>query len=273
MNRLLRIEWLKLKPYRPFWILVGLYALGLSLVCSGGMFFLEYLRNQGANIEGLDPTILPLYDFPDVWQNIAYVASIFKVFLGFIIVISVSNDADYGTLRQNVIDGMSKKEYLGSKLLFMIMLSLAAGLLLFLIGLITGSIYAQEVDIGLIFRDLEFLLAYVLSVFTYLTFALWITLLIPRTGLIIVGLFMYTLIFEPILTLFLWEYPHTPETIKALVPYFPVYSVNHLIPIPFPRYILREIQDYVPQKATLIALGWLIVNVGLSYLILKRKDW
>ena len=111
MIRALKLEWLKIRNYRTFWVLVGMYSVALIIICFGGTFFLEYLKNQGADFDGIDPTILPIYDFPDIWQNITYLATFLKILLAFIVIISVNNDQSYNTLRQNIIDGISKREY------------------------------------------------------------------------------------------------------------------------------------------------------------------
>jgi len=126
MKRLLQIEWLKLKHYRPFWVLTGLYTAMLSLICFGVHFFFDFLKKEGANFNGFDPTMFPFYDFPDIWQNITYVATWFKLFLAFIIVISIANEVTHRTMRQNIIDGMSKKDWLLSKLLLIISLAVSA---------------------------------------------------------------------------------------------------------------------------------------------------
>ena len=116
MIRLFEIEWLKLKNYKVFWILIGMYFLGLILILSSGMLLMEFMKNHGAEFEGIDPTIIPLYDFPDVWQNMTYIATFFKIILAFIVIISVTNEIGYRTLRQNIIEGLSKWEFLKSKL-------------------------------------------------------------------------------------------------------------------------------------------------------------
>ena len=120
MKRLLQIEWLKLKHYRPFWVLTGLYTIIISVIVIGVHFFFDYLKRQGADINGFDPTMFPFYDFPDIWQNITYAATWFKLFLAFIVVISIANEVTHRTLRQNIIDGMSKKDWLVSKLLLIV---------------------------------------------------------------------------------------------------------------------------------------------------------
>lgn len=272
MIRLLQIEWLKLRYNRAFWILVGMYAVGVIIVCSGGMLLLEFLKSKGADFDGIDPTIIPLYDFPDVWHNIAYIATFFKVLLGFIMVISIANEASYRTMRQNIIDGLSKSEFLQTKLLIIGILSISAMLLLFLIGLITGSIYSHVIGWKYIFSDLQFLFAYGFEVFCYLTFALMIALFVRKSGLVIVGLLMYTFIFDPVLSLLIERALFIPQEFKFFKDYLPVTALNNLIHVPFLKYFFQEIQDYISWKELSIVCAWLIVNISLSYWILKKRD-
>ncbi len=272
MIRLFQVEWLKLKSYKVFWILFAMYFVGLALVCSSGMFLMEYLKSRGADFEGIDPTILPLYDFPDVWQNITYVATFFKLFLAFIVVISVTNEISYRTLRQNVIDGLSKYQFLLSKLMLIGALALAATIFLFLEGLVTGMVYSHVKEARFIFQNLEFLLAYFLEVCTFLSLAFLLSLLIRKSGFVIVLLFMYTLIFEPFIAVNLQFNRHIPDTLDWIVPFLPIKSLNNLIQIPFPKYIFREVQDYVAIADALIVSGWLAVYNLLILWVLRKRD-
>ncbi|NND32661.1 MAG: hypothetical protein HKN76_08730 [Saprospiraceae bacterium] len=273
INRLLQIEWLKLKDYRPFWIILIMYGVCFLITTCGGMLFLRFLKKQGADFEGLDPTILPLYDFPDLWQHMAYLGSFCKVILAFVVVISVANEENFRTLRQNIIDGLTKQEWWLSKMLLILGLSLGGTILLFLAGMMMGLIYSHPEGYRHIFDCLDMLAAFFLVLVTYLTFSFWITLLIPKVGLVIVGLFLYTIMFEPFLALFLENVPQVPAYIKSVVPCFPVRSLYYLIPVPFPKFLLMEYRDFVPTKEIFIVLGWLIINLYLSHLILRRKDW
>lgn len=272
MTRLIALEWLKLKNYKVFWILLVLYFLGLAIIYGSGMFLLEYLKSLGETFRGVDPTILPLYDFPDVWQNGTYVATFFKVLLSFIIIISVTNEISYRTLRQNIIDGLSKQEFLVSKLLLIIGIAIAATLFLFLEGLIMGMIYSNVKGAAYIFQDLEFLPAYFLEVCTFLSLAFLLSLLLKKAGFVIVLIFMYTLIFEPFLTINMIHNPHLPDTFDWIIPFLPIYALNQLIQVPFPKYIFREIQDYVAITDVLIVLGWLVIYNMLIYWVLKKRD-
>ena len=118
MTRLLQIEWLKLRHYRPFWILIGLYGLLTTIIGISAPLFMRWLKNQGADFKGFDPTMIPLFDFPDVWQNLTFIMSIFNVLLAMIVIMSIYNEIEFRINRQNIIDGMSKWEWLKSKLAF-----------------------------------------------------------------------------------------------------------------------------------------------------------
>ena len=272
MIRLFEIEWLKLKNYKVFWILIAMYFVGLILILSSGMFLMQFLKNQGAEFEGIDPTIIPLYDFPDVWQNMTYIATFFKIILAFIVIISVTNEIGYRTMRQNIIEGLSKWEFLKSKLTLIIILSFAATLFLFLEGLITGLIYSTVKYPKFIFSEMEFLAAYFLEVVTFLSFALLIGILVKRAGFAIVLIFMYTLIFEPIVTINFEHNPYIPELIKSTAPFFPIRSLNNLIRVPFQRYVFMEIQDFIAWKDVLIVFGWLVIYLLSIYKLLDKRD-
>ncbi len=275
MKRLLQIEWLKLKHYRPFWILVGLYSVLIILVVSSIHPLFAFLSSKGANFQGIDLTIIPFYDFPDIWQNISFLSKFFKVFLAFIVIISVSTEISNKTLRQGIIDGMSKKDWLSAKLVLIGSLSLGGGLLLFCGGLITGFIHSHPDGYGLILYNVQFLLAYVLEVFTYLSFALLITLIVRRTGLVMVGLLMYTFAFEPFIWVFLAHPPDNfnfPAWTAIIGDHLPVMSLNSLIRVPYQKYALREYQDYVAIKDVVVVIAWLVFYIGTSYWILKRRD-
>lgn len=268
MNKLLTIEWLKLKSYRPFWVLLILYFVVLGLVCSGVMLYLEYISSKGAKFEDIDPAIIPFYDFYDIWQNITYLAGFFKIFLGFIVAMSITNEYDYKTIRQNIIDGLTRWEFIGSKLLIILALAVVNTLFLFLLGLILGGIYSPVQGVDIIFENAGFLLAYFLEVLTFLVFALLVGMIIKRTGFAIVLLAFYALFIEPIGVLILSNVYEQ----YTFYQYFPIRAINNLISVPFGKYILREVQDYVAFRDIAVVLTYLGAFIYLNYWMLKIKD-
>ena len=143
--------------YRTFWVVCGLYFLTLGFGAASGMEFLKWLANLFDNFgEKLNIARIPLYHFPDVWLNLIWFGGLLKVVLAIMVVISITNEFTYRTLRQNIIDGLSRTEFLISKILTNVLLSLMSVAMIFLIGLVTGMIYSPSIEINQIFTDLEF---------------------------------------------------------------------------------------------------------------------
>ncbi len=269
MPRLIAIEWLKLKSYRPFWILMILYFVVLGLVLSGVGFFLEYLASvNGAELNGIDPSMVPFYDFADIWQNLTYMATFLKIFLGFIVVISITNEYSYKTVRQHVIDGLTRWEFLASKLLIILTITVVNTLFVFILGLILGLIYSPVKGMDVIFTNADFLFAYFLDVGVFLTFALLVGMLIKRTGFAIVLLALYTFFLEPISALILSEV-YSQYTFHQ---YFPIRAINNLIPVPFGKYVFQEVQDYVAFGDVALVIAYAGLFIFLSYRLLKARD-
>ncbi|MDF9796155.1 ABC-2 type transport system permease protein [Catalinimonas alkaloidigena] len=268
MNRLLTIEWLKLKHYRPFWILTGLYFLLLSLVCSGMMFYFEYLESRGASFEGITPSMIPFYDFADIWHNITYLATFFKIFLGFVVVISICNEWSFRTIQQNIIDGLDKWEFLASKLIILFLLALVNVFFIFILGLILGSIYSPVIGLDVMFINFEFIPAYFLDVFVFLIFSLFVGMLIKKTGFAIVLLALYGLFIEPIGVLILSNVYEQ----YTFYEYFPISAINKLITLPYTKYAFQEVKDYLVWHEVLLVLAYSVVFLYLSFRILKTRD-
>lgn len=272
MIRLLNIEWLKLRRYKAFNIVMLLYYVIFIAVCSSGMAILEFLKNEGAEFKGISPTMLPIYDFPDIWQNMTYIATILTIFPAFLIIISVTNEIQFKTLRQNIIDGLNRMDFFLSKFNFIVALSLINTLVLFLNGLVLGLLYSYDKSLDAILGGTQFLFGFFLFNLTFFVFAFLLSLLIKRTGIVIVLLGIYFLFAEPIATLILANVPEFPQFCRDIVPYFPVKAMNNLIPNPFGRYIFMEITDYIPLKSIAIIIGQLAIYLTLIWLILKKRD-
>jgi hypothetical protein len=272
MIRLFLIEWIKLRNYRAFQILTGLYFLVVGVVCCSGALFLNYLKSQGANFQGVDPTIIPLYEFPDVWQNITFVAARLKIFLAFIVIISLTNEITYKTLRQNIIDGLNRVDFMLSKLSMIFVFSIVNTLFVFLLGLATGLIYSHNTSIGAIFSNMQFFGAFFLNVFAFLVFAFLLGLIIKRTGIAIVFLGIYAMFIEPFATLIMTEAPKLKDHLGKFAPYFPLKAIRDLLPNPFPKYIFQEIQDYISFTEVSVVIVQLLLYFSLIYIFLKWRN-
>jgi ABC-2 type transport system permease protein len=266
MLHLLKIDLKKMTSYRTFWVICGLYFVTLGFGAASGMEFLKLLAHF---FEGFGQKInidrIPLYHFPDVWLNLIWCGGWLKIVLGIMVVVSITNEYQYRTIRQNIIDGMSRAEFLLSKILVNVLLSLVSVIMIFVIGLVTGLIYSPEIEWQSIITDLEFFPAYFFEVFFFLSYALMLGILINRSGLTII-LLMLSQMIELIIT------ANISDSAKGIIPYFPMKSIWYLIQFPFQRYAFMEIQDYVAWGTLSTVIFWTFLFNYFSYLKLKKAD-
>jgi ABC-type transport system involved in multi-copper enzyme maturation permease subunit len=182
------------------------------------------------------------------------------------VIISICLEFSNKTIRQNIIDGLSRKEFLMSKLLMIVLLSIFAGVLLLLLGLFLGLIYSQVKSPEFILMNIEFVPAYTLEVFSFLCLAMLCAFLIQRTGFAIIIFIFYTALFEPISAAIMqYEY-------EIANWYLPMRAINNLVHVPFLKYAFREVQDYVAFTDVIVVSGWTAIFIFLSYRVLKAKN-
>lgn len=267
MIRLVKLEYLKLKSNRAMWILLGLYFVAIASVAIGAGSFLDYLTEKGVDYRGINPSIFPIYDWEDIWHNLAYLAYFFAVFPAFLLVISVSNEFSYKTHRQNIIDGLSRTEFFLSKLSFAAFLALVSAVFLFLLGLILGFTSGRPFTADSFFDTLEFIPAHALQLFIFFLFSILLVLIIRKSGITIVLLLLYAVVLEPI----------GAAIIKYKLPdwgaILPLDTVNAIVRVPFSKYILMYTQDFISVSDLFRAGSWGLVFTLLIFLILKKKDF
>lgn len=263
MIRLLKIETRKLAPYSTTWVLIGLHFLLAWLVMSAIESLIINIEINGARVQDYGFTSIPVLHFPDIWHNISYVASLFKVILAILVIISICNEFTYRTMRQNIMDGLSRWEFVCSKLLFIGFISFAATLLLFFFGIIMGRAGTPEESTATVMQQTGFLVAYFFQLLGYLTFALLVGLVIKRSGLSIALLILYSLIIEPILGYML------PQ---SAAPYLPLRTLKDLIPFPFSKYLGAIVQESISLTGIGLAFLYILLFSALVLLLLRKRD-
>lgn len=265
MIKLFKIDFKKLSNYRTFWVLIILYFATMGLITSSGMEFLKWLVGKGADFDQVDILRVPLYHFPDIWQNLTYVSLFFQLVLAIVVIISVTNEFSYKTVRQNIIDGMDRKDFLISKITTVFMISLASTLFVFLIGMTTGLIYTPETEMRFMFTNIEFIPGYFLATFSYLMMVLLFAVWIKRSGLAIGIVLIYPAL----------EYAFgasLPDSMDPILPYLPQHAINAIIEVPFQRYAFMEIQDYVDPLSVLVVCAYIVLFTYLAYRNLVKRD-
>jgi len=271
MIRLLQIELAKLWPAKYFRILVVLWLTAFISIPFGGVRLLEWMTNGMAFAENimLDPNAWPIFDHGDLWQNLSYVYKMFTVFLSFVVIISVTNEFDYKTIRQNVIDGFSKKEFWLSKISLILFFSILATAMLFVLGVILNWTYSVSFDATLLATNSEFLFAYFFQLVYFLMFCFVLSLWIKRAGVVIATMVFWVYIIEPILSaLVVDRWLDMPVLAQSL----PMEAGWNLIQFPFTKYLLMQTQDFIGAQDILVASGWMAFFFLVSYLLITKRD-
>lgn len=266
MKRLIQIEFLKLKPYWPFWILAALYA---SLMVGLGMWvpgFLEWWSTTGAQFDGILPSTMPVFDFDDIWQNLTFLGRFFFPLLAFLIIMSINNEFTNNTLKQNIIDGMSKLEWVASKILLIVFIAFFAGLLQFIVGLYLGYNYSSLTEGSVVFANVSFVFVYVLQLICFLSLAMFITILVKKSILSFGLLLMLYWPIEQLIRYFL------PDSIDPLHPYFPIKSIVNVIENPFPKYIFMEVNLGINPTSVAVVIFYIALYWVLSYFLIEKRD-
>ena len=273
MIRLLKIELHKYLSYKAFWLMIIFYALLLAFMIFGIPGLIDYVAEKSGEPTKFRIFKAIVFNFPDIWQNITYVASnryFIKIILGIIVIIIITNEFHFLTIRSNIISGFSRKDFLLAKIELIILLGIFSTLIIFLSGLYLGFMNSASKSIGDVFGKMIFLLGYFIEVSTYLFFCLLLGIIFKKTGITFIVHFVY-LIIEPILD---------HKLNDKITPYLPLNAMNNIIQTPNTSLIKIKSPgfDFDFQEAISIAdvglcLGYAVLFIALSYLILKRRDF
>ena len=276
MKRLLQIEFIKLWNNRASRVL-----LVLSFLLPFTIAFITSIKIDLGFVR-LDPAEYGIFDFPFIWHWNGYFAAGFKLFFALVAISMVANEYSYRTLKQNLIDGLSKKEVILSKFYVIIAYSIVSTIGVFLMSLIIGSIYSSYTDFSIVFRDLIFLLAYFLKIVAFFSFCLFVTTLV-RKAVFAIGIMVILSAIEWITYAYLrWEvYKEEAYTFaENISQFFPLMSIYNLIEQPFVRYAMKVSPEEMPfehnyavhWQEILIVLIWTSLFIYGSYALLKKRD-
>lgn len=277
MLRLLHIELQKLRYNRAakvisviYFVLITFIALIASIEFNFGDFHFR-VADQG------------IFNFPYIWHFNTYIAAILKLFLAVVIVSMVSNEYSYRTLKQNLIDGLSKKEFILSKFLTVLLFALISTVFVFLVSLILGLIFSDYNEIGIIFSGLQYIGAYFLKLVAFFSFCLFLGILVKRSAFALGFLIVTQIVEWLIYGLLKWQLFKDTEIADQVSRIFPLNAMANLIKEPFSR--LGAIQSAATQLGEnftktyqvqfldiLIVLAWTALFIYLSYALLKKRD-
>ena len=280
MKRLLSIEFQKIWKNKAsrvlvltYFVLLSFIALIASIKFSIGNFEIR-IADQG------------IFNFPYIWHFNTFIAAFFKFFLLLVIVSMISNEYSNKTLKQNLIDGLSKKEFILSKFYTVVTFALISTFFVFLVSIILGLIYSDYNEFSIIFSDLEFLLAFFVKLLGFFSFGLFLGILVKRSAFA-VGAMLVWLIGENMLKGYLyWQFKGTEQTgdkVDSIMQFLPLEAMSNLIKEPFSNLnAVRSAANTMGETFTksyavefsniAIVAVWTFIFIYLSYALLKKRD-
>ncbi len=244
-------------------------------------FFVILLSSLKINVFGfftLELGELGIFNFPIIWHLTTFFASQFKFFFAIVVVSMIGNEYSNKILKQNLIDGLSKKEFVLSKFYTIVFFSLVSTVLIGIISFSIGMYYSSYTEASIIFRQTEFLLAYCLKLVAFFSLCLFFGMLVKRSAFALAFIFILFIIEWIFFGLITWKFDHSIA--GSIQNFFPLKSMYNLIEQPFQRIAMMKFPDKVDLSydyavhwyEITIALGWTSIFVFSSYKLLKKRD-
>ncbi|MBP93599.1 MAG: ABC transporter permease [Flavobacteriaceae bacterium] len=274
MLRLVNLELQKLLLSRTNKILIF-----ISFILPFTVLVLSSIKINFFGFFTLELGELGIFNFPLIWHITTFFASYFKFFFAIVVVSMIGNEYSNKTIKQNLIDGLSKKEFILSKFYTIVFFSLFATVLIAIASFLIGLYYSSYTEASIIFRETEFLLAYFVKLVGFFTLCLFFAMLLKRSAFALAFLIVLY-IAEWLIFWGSYEIFGSTETAFKVKNFLPLESMYKLIDQPIQRIMMTKF----PEKADLsydyavhwyeiaIVLGWTAIFVFLSLRLLKKRD-
>ena len=273
MLRLLNLELQKLLLNRTSKILIF-----ISFILP---FFVILLSSLKINVFGfftLELGELGVFNFPIIWHLTTFFASQFKFFFAIVVVSMIGNEYSNKTIKQNLIDGLSKKEFILSKFYTIVFFSLVSTVLITLISFCIGMYYSSYTEASIVVRETEFLLAYFVKLIGFFSLCLFFGMLVKRSAFALAFLFILYILEWILFGLITWQF--NASIAEKIQNFFPLKSMYKLIDQPFQRVAMTKFPDKgelaydygAHSYEIIIVLCWTALFIFLSYRLLKKRD-
>jgi len=271
MLNLLKTEWLKLKNYRAFWLVVGLVVLSYPGITFIGFKIYEDIMSNKKGPGALIKTFIGNpFAFPEAWHTVTFFSSIFIVIPAIVIIMSISNEYSYKTSRQNIIDGWSRSDFLWAKFAVVFFISLLVTVICAIVALVVGIVNEPANAVANLWEQAYYIGLFGLQTFSQLSIAFLVGLLVRKAFIALAIYFFYTLVLENMLTGWL-RYKEISQR-----EFLPMEVSDRLIPLPafigkFSQEAYEEALAGINIHILYTVIATLIIWVLCFYIYKKRN--
>lgn len=266
MIRLLQIEWMKVKNYRTFWILLAICIISMPAF---NYVIYDLSNNSFPKVQGQNIFGSP-FAFPYVWQTVSWNSSLLLLIPAVLIITLTTNEFTYKTHRQNVIDGWSRSQFINVKLMEVFLLSVLLTVVVAITSLFFGYLLNPVPSDVNVLRNVIAIWYFFIEMLSYSMIAFVLAMFIKRAGLAMGAFFIYLIIEQFLVALLREKYK------IQIVSYLPEEVTDMLILNPYAgRFFSKErlalYQNHVPSYVA-VSFIYLFIYVFLSSWRFRKKD-
>jgi ABC-2 type transport system permease protein len=271
MLHLLKIEWLKVKNYRTFWILLLLIV--VSIPAFNYMVYDLTDNSFGKNGKQMQEMILGKpFSFPTIWQTTGWISSLMLFIPALLIITITTNEFTYKTHRQNIIDGWNRTQFVMIKMVEVLLLAVFVTLLVFAATIWIGSLTVQAGAKPDYLENINNIGYFFIQALSYLMFAFLLSILIKRAGLVMGVYFLYSMVAEQLAVVLVQRLNNNSN----LGTYFPLETTDRLILNPFTRIFMKPEtvqlwKNNLPYFLTMSGIYFAIYTVIVIWYF-RKKD-
>ena len=266
MIRLLEIEWMKVKNYRTFWILLAICIISMPAF---NYVVYDLTDNSFPKVQGQSIFGSP-FAFPNVWGTVSWNSSLLLLIPAVLIITLTTNEFTYKTHRQNVIDGWSRSQFINVKLMEVLLLSVLLTLVVVITSLIFGYLLNPVPSDVNIFKNAIVILYFFIEMLSYSMIAFVLAMFIKRAGLAMGAFFIYLIIEQFIVALLREKYKiynvnYLPEEVTDML------IINPYVGRFMNKDRLAMYQNHMPSYLA-VSFIYLIIYGFISSWRFRKKD-
>jgi len=281
MIKLLKLEYYKNLNYRPFKVFTILYfAILVALLFIGLIDFDLFGGTVNLKEQGI-------YNFPEIWNFTTWIVALLKIFLGLIIVFSISQEFSNRMFKQNTIDGLSRSEFISSKLMTISVFTIVSTVIVFGLTLFLGYQYSDTIESAKVFKEIFFIGNYFVKLFTFFCFLMFLSVLLRKSVFVFLALFVFWIgesilsaveVFTKVRGMQGEQRSQILQNDFFVTHLLPLESMSSLIPNPMMRLNMAKMMGmkyefHYPVESLVACLFWCALFIFGSYWILRKRDW
>lgn len=257
-----------MKGYNAFILISSFFVLGVFAI---NYIVFAFKKNvvDAAVPEGMLSST-SVFSFPTVWQTTSYFGGMMLLLPGLLLLILITNEFGFRTHRQNIIDGISRKDFIRTKLMLGAIFALISTFVIILAALIFGFLNEGSFSLS----GFENVGYFFLKALTYNFIAVLISVLVRRTGFAIAVYFIYTVLENGVsFILYTWAIKLKKEShldLGDLGNYLPMNAADGLLYSPF-NSITKMGNQIFPTDILWLVLVLSIVYIAIFYFFSERR--